>query len=345
MPGFTDIRLTGPMLYFIQTTDWMGTTMKNKFALLACVLLLAACSTTQKKPAPEPAKAPVEAPRVQIKRAPRLDDLAMLKLGALPERDGIREPFRFDRIIKVTKVNGLRYYFYRPDKKNSVVGFSVLNSGSPKINPVGLKRKGPQRQYIFLFADRARENIHLKINDDVKISGAFSQDNMFRELHFFPRKQLPALEVDQAKNQIKVTLPTGEPVLFDKNTMEVVGGALIEKPIDFNRSRHQRRNPQVRYKGDFLVVTVAQRGESPRRARIWGQNKLAEIQYPSKYKKSCKISPKYIWDQRPKKGDKDPRLTMLHKTDNELFTMIERRCGWNLKALKESSQVLVKANK
>ena len=77
-----------------------------------------------------------------------------------------------------------------------------------------------------MFADRARENIHLAVNDDVKISGRFSHDNMFRELHFFPRRQLPSLEIDHANGLLKVTLPTGEPVLFDEHSMELVGGAL-----------------------------------------------------------------------------------------------------------------------
>ena len=39
------------------------------------------------------------------------------------------------------------------------------------------------------FADRARENIHLAISDDVDLSGRDSHDNMFREWHFFPRHQ------------------------------------------------------------------------------------------------------------------------------------------------------------
>ncbi|MCP5429964.1 MAG: hypothetical protein H6962_07020 [Chromatiaceae bacterium] len=137
-----------------------------------------------------------------------------------------------------------------------------------------------------MFADRARENIHLAVNDDVKISGRFSHDNMFRELHFFPRRQLPSLEIDHANGLLKVTLPTGEPVLFDQHSMELVGGALKEAPIDFNSSRYARHNPEVRYQGDYIAITVAQRGEAPRRASVWGQTKQAEVYYPAKYKKS-----------------------------------------------------------
>jgi hypothetical protein len=267
----------------------------------------------------------------------------MLGAKVAPERDAIRERFRYDRAIKVTGIDGLRYFFYEPGDAPAVVGFAFQNTGSPKVNPAGLKRKGARREYAFMFADRARENIFLTVNDDVKLSGRFSHDNMFRELHFFPRRQLPTLRVDQAKGLLEVTLPTGEPVLFDRNTMEMIGGALSENPIDFNRSRHQRRNPAVHYRGDYLAVTVAQRGEAPRRAKVWGKTKYAEVHYPAKYDKACRLSPAAIWDQRPKPGDNDPKLTMLHKSDQEIFELVERRCGWDLSDLKAASPVLVEA--
>lgn len=309
--------------------------MMRKLALLACLAALAACAPVQQKPTPQPG--PTATP------APRFDHLSMLGVKSPPERDVIRERHRYDRSIKPTEIHGLRYYFYEPNRRRSVVGFAFLNTGSPNINPVGLKKPGARREYAFMFADRARENIFLGVNDDVKLSGRFSHDNMFRELHFFPRRQLPELDIDHANGVLKVTLPTGEPVLFDRETMELVGGALEERPIDFNRSRHQRRNPQVRYRGDFLAITVAQRGEAPRRAKVWGQKKFAEVHYPAKYRKPCRLSPEHIWDQRPKPGDNDPKLHMLHKSDAQLFATIERRCGWDLSALKKDAPVLVKA--
>lgn len=302
-------------------------------------LVVAACAPVQQKPEPPPE------PVVEFKPPPRFDGLTMLAETAPPERDAIRDPYRYDRAISATQIDNLRYFFYEPGAQRSVVGFSFQNTGSPKINPVGSKRKGARREYAFLFADRARENIHLAINDDVKLSGRFSHDNMFRELHFFPRRQLPGLEIDHAKGLFKVTLPTGEAVLFDQDTKELLGGALAEAPIDFNQSRHLRRNPEVRYQGDYLAITVAQRGEAPRRASVWGQNKVAEAHYPKKYAKACQLSPKHIWDQRPKPGDTDPKLTMLHSTDDALFDMIERQCKWDLSALRKSAAVLVDAGR
>ena len=69
--------------------------------------------------------------------------------------------------------------------------------------------------------------------------------------------------------------------------------------------------------------------------------KLAEVHYPAKYSKTCKLSPEHIWDQRPKPGDKDPKLTMLHRTDDELFSVIERRCGWDPSTLRKAAQLAI----
>lgn len=307
-------------------------------ALIAFViLLLVGCAGTPEQPTVT-SSTPPPAPKAQV-----FDGFAELAEPAPPERDTIRDRYRYDRSIKPTSLKGLRYYFYEPADEREIVGFSVRNTGSPKINPVGLKKPGARREYAFLFADRARENVHLAINDDVKLTGRFSHDNMFRELHFFPRSKLPSMRVDHDSGQIEVTLPTGEQALFDMTTKEIVGGALIESPVDFNRSRHQRRNPGVRYQGDYLAITVAQRGEAPRRAKVWGQAKFAEVHYPSRYEKPCRISPKHIWDQRPKPGDNDPTLHMRHATDDALFRVIERRCGWNLATLKAAAGQVAEA--
>ena len=314
-----------------------GSPMLRRSITFATVLLVAACM-----PVKEPPPAPEPPPESATRPAP-FDGLTVLSETAEPERDKIRERHRYDRAIKPTTLDGVRYYFYDPGQGRAVVGFAFLNTGSPKVNPVGLRKPGARREYAFLFADRARENIYLAINDDVKLSGRFSHDNMFREVHFFPRRQLPSLNIDHARGLLRVTLPTGEPVVFDRQSMEIVDGVLEERPIDFNASRYQRRNPQVGYKGDYLAITIAQRGEAPRRAKVWGQTKLAEAHYTAKYSKPCQLSPAYIWDQKPKPGDNDPTLNMLHASDEALFRVVERQCKWDLSALRSREPILVEA--
>lgn len=253
---------------------------------------------------------------------------------AAPARDAIRDKYRYDASLRYTKKPELMYRYYNAGSSPQIIGFTLTNDGSKNINPKGLKRHDASRTFDFLFADRAREDIHLMVSDDVGISGRYSHDNMFRELHFFPRNQLPSISKVADGKRLKVVLPTGEPVFFDAKSKEIVSGVLSEKPIDFTRDRHARRNPGIGYHGRNLVITVEQRGEAPRRARVWGKTKYAEVHYPAKYARACRLSPALIWDQRPKRGDSDPRLTMLHPTDASLFDTIEKHCGWDLSELR-----------
>lgn len=305
--------------------------MPRKLLWFVFTLFLASCGTPPKAPAPKPAPPPPPPPR-----KPPLDTvLEQLERDLPPERDRVRETYRYDRAISLGRVPGIKLYTYTPGRQEKVVGFALVNKGSPRVNPPGLEGTGARREFLFQYPDRAREEIFLSVLDDVRISKRYSHDNMFRELHFFPRRQLPSLV--REGDRLRVHLPTGESVVFDAATAEIVDGVLEEQPIDFNRNRHARHNPRIRYRGEGLVITVAQRGEAPRRARVWGRKKLAEIRYPSRYRKRCRLSPALLWDQRPKPGDTDPRLTWKLKSDDALFDLVEKRCGWDLSALREGS--------
>lgn len=258
-----------------------------------------------------------------------------------PERDLVRDRYRFDRAITMGRVPGVRLYTYEPSGEEKLVGFALIDKGSRRINPRGLAGKSAQREFLFQFPDRAREETALLVSDDVALSGRYSHDNMFRELYFFPRRQLPSLRRYGARFEVR--LPTGEPVVFDAGTSEVVDGVLRDEPIDFSTDRHRRQNPRIAYEGRGLMITVAQRGEAPRRAEVWGAKKRAEIHYPARYGRPCYVSPSLLWDQRPKRGDTDPRLTWRLYSDAEVYDLVESRCGWNLDELRTSELNYVSA--
>ncbi|MGD8309113.1 MAG: hypothetical protein PVG98_06685 [Chromatiales bacterium] len=290
-------------------------------AFLAAVLL-AGCASAVKAPA-------------TVATPIRHTDPLLLRLAAKapPARLHVREPYRCGRELRATGIEGLTSLLYRTDGRAEIAGFALANRGSPRVNPRGYEGAGAVRYYRFAFPDRAREDIYLTVNDDVAVAGRYSHDNMFRELHFFPRLQLPSIERVDNGRRLEVRLPTGEPVLFDARTREIVGGVLVEEPMDVNPNRHARHNPEVGYRGRGLVITVAQRGEAPRLARVWGRAKQARAYYPAKYAEPCRISPGLIWDQRPRSGDTDPRLTMRHPSDLSLFALVEDQCGWDLTEL------------
>lgn len=288
-------------------------------------VLLGGCNTPQPR---ETASAPAIAKPIPK----RMDMAGQLSDRVIPERDLVRDTYRYERTITMGRVPGVRLYTYDPEGRERPVGFALIDRGSPRSNPRGLRGNGAQREFLFQFPDRAREETALVVSDDVALSGRYSHDNMFREMYFFPRRQLPSLQ--RRGSQFEVRLPTGEPVIFDATTAEVVEGVLAAEPIDFNRDRHARKNPRISYQGEGLVITVAQRGEAPRRAVVWGQKKRAEVRYPARYRESCFISPSLLWDQRPKRGDTDPRLTWRVHSDAEVYELVEARCGWNLDALR-----------
>ncbi len=271
-----------------------------------------------------------------IHAAGGFDHLVALSTLNPPDREQTRDVYRFRRALSFSDVFGLRYMHYSPEAQQQVVGFQLVNRGSRRINPTGLANSGANREFRFVFPDRARQEIHLMITDDTRVSRRYSEDNMFREITFFPRHYLPTVTrtTTQGRPMLEVTLPTGEGLQFDPRSLEITGGVLSEQAIDRNPNRHQRHHPRVHYRGEFIAVISDQRGESTRRARVWGQDRFAAVHYPSKYHQPCRVSRAEIWDQRPTPGDSDPRLTMRYTTDSAFFAFVERRCDWDLSELK-----------
>jgi len=96
-----------------------------------------------------------------------------------------------------------------------------------------------------------------------------SRDHVFRLseimntlMLFFPRSYLPAIA--NAGDRNIVTLPTGEEVVFNAVTKEILGGALIESPVDLSSDRNGRKFPDVNYLGLGVVVRADARGADPR---------------------------------------------------------------------------------
>jgi hypothetical protein len=149
---------------------------------------------------------------------------------------------------------------------------------------------------------------------------------MNRMMLFFPRNYLPAIvNVDQRNI---VSLPTGEEVIFNASTHEVVSGALVEAPVDLNPDRDARRFPSIEYRGKGVTVRADSRGADPRMGAlaVITTSSPPEGCAPGASCDRCEVKPQELWDQRGAARFQFP-------TDAGFDRFLRERCGFGLPAL------------
>lgn len=216
-------------------------------------------------------------------------------------------------------------------------GFSLTNFGSPVINPHGpgkrtydMAGKGSiTRKFTFSAPEMTAEESMLEIYEvgSADVPGGLSHWEMYSDLIFLPRKVLPRLRVTTNQSGVvlyEVTLPTGELVYFNKQTKEITGGVLSElsTPIDENTNRFERKFAKIVYIGNGVMLRSDQRGQTPTTA---GKGKPPVIAQWGKL--TCKISRADIWQQT---GPDDGGGAVKYDTDEQFYTMLNKKCGWNL---------------
>ncbi|MEE4376796.1 MAG: hypothetical protein V2J55_04685 [Candidatus Competibacteraceae bacterium] len=244
-------------------------------------------------------------------------------LPTLPSRDALRQP---KKVTPLT-VKSQRHVNLIYDRTANLIGFSFANLGSPKTNPHGSRGAAsvPRREFAFKYPQRARQGIHMEVYEFAIPNGRDSHTAMHSSLYFFPRRVLPTYDFDNGGRRLKVVLPTGEPVIFDGATKEIVAGVLQEDgPIDNNRNRRARQFAQLSYRGQGVVVRIDQRGEVPESEYLWGKRvpKYAEIQNGDR---TCKVRASKLWYQGNGKGSN----YFLYPTDEDFRRKIlVGECGW-----------------
>jgi hypothetical protein len=246
-----------------------------------------------------------------------------LTLTALPTRDTLLQPEKVTPLtVKSQREVNLIY-----DNTAKIIGFSFANIGSPKTNPHGSRRAAsvPRREFTFKFRQRARQGIHMEVYEFAIPDGRDSQTAMYSSLYFFPRRVLPSFDFEDGGKHLKVVLPTGEPVIFDGTTKEIVAGVLREdSPIDRNRNRRARQFADLSYRGQGVVMRIDQRGEVPESEYLWGRQvpKYAVIQNGDR---TCKVRANKLWYQGNGKGSN----YFLYPTDEDFRRKILiGECGW-----------------
>ncbi len=140
---------------------------------------------------------------------------------------------------------------------NTFEGFSFENLGDNKIvktakNPVAA------RHFNFDYVEHARQNLSLRVDD---IPSSTNSHGMHSHFMFFPRKQIFLLE--QLAGTLEVTLPTGEKMVFSKDSKEIVDGVFTEGPLDLSKDKSKRNYADLRYNGKGIILRANARGQSP----------------------------------------------------------------------------------
>ena len=136
-------------------------------------------------------------------------------------------------------------------------GFSFENLGDNKIVR-SEKNPAAARHFNFDYIEQARQNLSLRVDD---IPNTVNSHGMHSIFMFFPRKQV--FLVEQLTGTMEVGLPTGEKVVFSKDSKEIVEGVLEEGPLDQTKDKLKRSYADLRYKGKGIILRANARGMSP----------------------------------------------------------------------------------
>lgn len=214
---------------------------------------------------------------------------------------------------------------YNVDANNIATerSFKFQNVGVNKIVP--MEGFGTGREFEFQFEDFARSDLGLLVWDSPDEIESHAHLKM---MYFFPRKNLPAIryESDSTKDIVIVTLPTGEEVVFNGKTKEVISGALTEGPIK-QKSDGTALAPEVQYNGSGVVVEASAVADWPVGFEGERANKIVSVK--KKGQKTCLVPGKDLWYTDHSKGGN----VFFNKKliSNEAFDkFLKTRCGFGV---------------
>jgi hypothetical protein len=180
-------------------------------------------------------------------------------------------------------------------------GFRVRNGpGHPYFKQGG----AGARQIDLVSRDSAFNETYLFIADTA--GGADSEDVKSIML-LLPRKTPPKMSV--RGNELHVTLPTGEKVVFDKTSHAILSGSLTEGAPDFRRDRHTKSPPNVHYSGAGISIRLNHRFLDPTLS--------ADAATVVQSGRSCQVPRTALYDDKGK---------LRSQSDSQLLGAINKSC-------------------
>jgi len=209
-------------------------------------------------------------------------------------------------------------------------GFSVQNIGDNKI--VKSSNKNSERVFHFDYLEQAKQNLSLEIDDS---PNEYVSHTMHSYFMFFPRKNLPLVE--ELTGTINVTLPTGEKIIFQKESKEIVDGVFTEGPVDVSADRFKRQYPDLKYTGKGVLLRANARGQSPQLGQF--ENIKIDMDYGLRGSLDVLIINGTTGQKcrRPKADFWEPidvnPIEFKFPTDEEFDQYLKKNCGFGLPKL------------
>jgi hypothetical protein len=212
--------------------------------------------------------------------------------------------------------------------ETSTEAFSFVNVGENSI----VTKSDSSRTFSFEYPEQASQNLSMQIDDSPNDTVSHTMHSIFM---FFPRKQLPLVE--QLASTMEVTLPTGEKIIFQKESKEIVTGVFEEGPVDIGPDRFKRQYADLKYKGSGVVLRVNARGQSPQLGQF--ENVKIDMDYGIKGSSEVLIYNGATGQRcrRPKSDFWEPLdvspIEFKFATDKEFDQYLKAKCGFSLPKL------------
>ena len=215
--------------------------------------------------------------------------------------------------------------------ENGTDGFSFENMGDNRV--VSLKNnKHVQRTFNFDYLEQARQNLGLMVDDIPNHTVSHTMHSLFM---FFPRKNM--FVVEQLTGTINVTLPTGEKVIFQKESKEIVDGVFREGPVDVSKDRFKRQYADLKYQGKGVILRANARGQSPQLGEY--EDSAIDLDYGLKGSTDVLLFNGATGQRcrRPKIDFWEPLdvtpIEFKFPTDEAFDEYLKKNCGWGLPKL------------
>jgi hypothetical protein len=168
----------------------------------------------------------------------------------------------------------------------------------------------PRREIQIVSRNHALNETYLYLAD---LAGGPDSHDVKSVMFLLPRKSVP--QARKVGNEVHVTLPTGEEVVFDKTSNAIIRGALNEGPMHLTTDRFARRPPNVNYQGSGISIRLNHRYEEPTMSST-----TAEIKQGNQ---TCTVQRTHLFTDQGK---------LRTENDEDFVKVLNQRCpGKNFK--------------